>query len=110
MYALLEVGRHPVLVEPTDLVKSSPQLGCFININLAGLLRIRLTKFFPGVEALKTSNEHPSLAREISCAIKSKVGSERNLIRMQEIAMWVVAQIDGSSLPVHLETIRLVRE
>lgn len=106
---LHEVG-HPGLLKPADLVKGCPQLGGFVDVDFTGLLCIRLAELLSHLKTLSTTDKHPPLARQVGSTIESKIGGECNLIRVQEVTMRVIAQIDWCSFPIHLEAVGSFRE
>lgn len=109
-YDELRKALDPVLVQPANLVKSCPQLGCLIDVNLASLLGIRLAEILLNFETFQASHKHSALAGQVSCSIESQVGCERELVRVEQVTVGVVAKIDRSPLPIDLETVGLCRQ
>lgn len=52
--------------------------------------------------------EDSSLARQVRGAVQSKVPGQRHLIRMEHAGVRVMAEINGLTLPLDLETVGLV--
>jgi hypothetical protein len=100
----------PVLVEPADLVKCRPEFGGLVDVDLARLLGIRLAELLVHSQALQSPHEHASLACQIGGAVEAEVRGKRDLVRVQQVAVGVAAQIDGCALPVHLEAVWPVRQ
>lgn len=89
-------------VEPADLVKSGPQLGCLVDINLAGLLCIRLAEFLARAQTLEAALKDAALASKIGSAVKSKVASQRHLVWVQQLGVRIAAEVNWLALPVDL--------
>lgn len=68
---------HPLLLQPSDLFKHSPQLARLIHINLASLLSIRLSELLANLQALLPLDEYASLAREICSTIETEVSCQQ---------------------------------
>lgn len=71
-----QVLANPVGVEPTNPVKGGPKLGGLVDVDLAGLLRIRLAELLVVAEAEESSLKDASLAGQVRSAIQSQVAGE----------------------------------
>lgn len=103
--AALQEASHPFSTEPANLVKGSPELGGLVDVNLAGLLSVSLAELLAGPEALKTALKHASLAGEIGGAVQAEVAGEDDFVRVKQVVVGVVAEVDWLALPVHLEAV-----
>lgn len=92
-------------VKPANLVKGGPQLGSLVDVNLAGLLGIRLAEFLAGAEALQAALKDAALAGEVGCAVEAQVTSEQDLVGVKEMGLGIAAEINGLTLPVDLERV-----
>lgn len=100
----------PVHVEPADLLKRGPQFGRLVDVNLAGLLGVGLAELLALNSAGSAADEDAPLAGEVRSAVQSEVGRQAELVRVQEVGVRVLAEIDRRALPVDLEAVGLVRE
>lgn len=98
----------PLGVQPADLVKCLPQLACFVDVNLASLLSISLPELFANCKSFDSLDEDSSLRGEVSGAIEAKIGGKGNFVRVEEVGMRVVLQINWSTFPIDLERVWLV--
>lgn len=57
--------------------------------------------------ALQTPDEDATLAGEIGCAVEAKRGGPRELVRVQEVRVGVLAEVQRGALPIHLDAIGL---
>lgn len=94
---------HPVRLKPASIVEDSPESGSLVDINLAGLLGIRLAELLAVLEALETAHKHASLAGEVSGTVQTKTAGKVELRRVQQPAVGVVAEVNGLALPFWLE-------
>lgn len=108
--APLQKPTDPAGVQPSHLIKSSPQFGGFVDINLAGLLRVRLAELLTRAQALQAALEDASFAGEVRGTVEAKIASEEKLVRMQQFGVRIAAEINGLALPVHLEAVGTQRQ
>ena len=97
-------------LQPSDLVESRPQLGGLVHVDLARLLAVRLSKLLSDPQALDSRDENSSFAREVGRAVEAEVGRQDQLVLVEEVSVRVVAEIDGSALPLDLERIGSIGE
>lgn len=90
-------------LEPASIVEDSPESGSLVDIDLAGLLGVSLAELLAVLEALETSHKHASLAGEVRGTVQAKTAGEVELGRVQQLAVGVVAEVNGLALPVWLE-------
>ena len=95
----------PARVQPADLIVGHPELGGFIDVDLAGLLRIRLPELLSDLEALDAAHEDPSLAGEIRGAVETKAGRQQELIGVEHAAVGVGAQVKRRAFPIDLQAV-----
>lgn len=81
-----------------------------IDINFARLLGMSLAKLLALVVIIKAGLEDPALAGHIRSAVQSQTRRKLKLVGMEQMPMWVLAEIQGIALPVHLETVGPVGE
>lgn len=101
----LQEASNPVGVEPANLVKGRPELRGLVDVNLASLLSVGLAELLASPEALETALEHATLAGEIGGAVQAEVAGEDDLVRVKQVVVRVVGQVDGLTLPVNLEAV-----
>ena len=95
--------RNPFRIQPSNLVKCLPELASLIDINLASLLGIRLSKFLTNLESLDSLDEDATLGGEVCGTIKAEVGCEINLVGVKEVSVWIVLEINRSTFPINFE-------
>jgi hypothetical protein len=100
--------RNPFRVQPSNLVKCLPELASLIDINLAGLLGIRLSKFLANPESLDSLDEDPTLGGEICGTVEAEVGCEINLVWVEQVGVWIVLEINRSAFPIDFERVGFV--
>ncbi len=91
-----------------DFVECLPELACLVDINLASLLSISLSKFFANLVCFKSLEEDATFRREVSCTVETEIGSEHEFVWMEKVSELVVPEIDRRAFPVDLERIGLV--
>jgi len=106
----LDVLLDPFGVKPSDLLVCLPELGCLVDVDLAGLLSIRLSELLLDSQCVNSSLEDSALRGQVGGAIEAKVRSEEDLVWVKEMSVRVVAEINGSASPVNLEGVGLVRQ
>ena len=97
---------HPLQVEPADLVVCRPQLRCLVDINVAGLLGIRLAEFFPNARTLQPALEKPALAGNVSSTVQSQVASQHQFVGVKQMSVWVIAEVNWLAPPIGLHEAR----
>lgn len=90
-------------LEPASIVEDSPESGGLVDVDLAGLLGISLAELLAVLEALETAHKHASLAGEVRGTVQTKAAGKVELGRVQQLAVGVVAEVDGLALPLRLE-------
>ena len=101
----LEETLHPVSVEPANFVKGSPRLGCLVDVDLAGLLRICLAEFLARAQALEAALKDTAFVSKIGSAVESQVASQRYFVWVQQLGVRVAAEVNWLALPVDLEAV-----
>lgn len=92
------------LVEPADLVEGRPELASLIDIDLASLLSIRLSKLLTDPKSIETGFEDPPLATKVCSAAQAKCAREVDLCLVEHISIWVVRKVeDVAAGPVCFE-------
>jgi hypothetical protein len=87
-----------------------PEFAGFIDINLASLLGICLPKLLANPISFDSLDEDPTLGSEICGTVETEIGCEGNLIRMEEMKVWIVSKVNWSTFPINLERVGLVGE
>jgi hypothetical protein len=105
-----DILHNPFGVQPSNLIKCLPKFASLIDINLASLLCICLPKLFANLVSLNSLDEDPTLGGEICGTVKTEIGCEGDLIWMEEMIMWIVSEVDRSTLPVDFERVGFVRK
>lgn len=82
------------LVEPSHFVKRRPQLACFVDINLARLLRIRLAKLLADAEGVQSRLEDASFAAEVGGATQPERGGEVEFGLVQQRPIRVAGEVE----------------
>lgn len=93
---------HPFQVEPADLVVGRPQLGCFVDIDVAGLLGICLAEFFPNARTLQAALEKSAFAGDVSSTVQSQVASQHQFVGMKQMGVWIIAEVNWLTPPIGL--------
>ena len=52
-------------IKPADPLKCCPELACFVDVNLASLLRVGFAEFFAYAQFLEASREDATLAAQV---------------------------------------------
>ena len=89
----LEELREVVASKPAHPIVSSPELARFVDINLAGLLTVRLSKFLADAKSVKSGHENASLAAEIGSAGKPQCRCKVHLRPVEEMTMRVATEV-----------------
>jgi hypothetical protein len=97
-------------VEPADLVVRLPELAGLVDVNLAGLLGIRLAELLADAQGLDAGLEHASFAAQIGCAIEAERGGKMQLSLVQHVAVGVIGQIQHRAFPLGLERLAVALE
>lgn len=90
-------------VEPADPVVRLPQFASLVDVDLAGLLGVRLAELLSNLQGINACLKHTSLAAEIGCAVEPKRGGKMKLSLVQHVAIGIVGEIKNSALPLSLE-------
>src|SRR6266487_3736040 len=88
--------------EPPNFLVSGPQLAGLIDVNLTGLLGIRLPEFLANPQGVETSFKDAAFAAEISRTRKAKCCRETHFGWIEDMAIRVVAQIEHLAFPIGL--------
>lgn len=90
-------------LQPPHLLKSTPELASFVDIDLTSLLTVCLPKLLSPFQTLNSSNEDPSLARQVCCTVESEIGGQSNLVRMEKMYARIFTEVDWSTFPFDLQ-------
>jgi len=58
----LEIFRKVLRVKPANPLKRCPELACFVDVNLASLLRVGFAELFADAQLLEAGHEDATLA------------------------------------------------
>jgi hypothetical protein len=105
---LSDVLGDPGRVQPADLLERLPELARLVDVDLARLLGVRLAELLADAQGLDPLDEDTSLRREIGRAVQAQVAREGELVRVEEVGLRVVAEIEGGAAPLDLEGVGLV--
>lgn len=97
--------QNPLLVEPTDLLVGRVQLRGLVDVDLARLLGMGLAELLALVVVLQAGLEDPALAGEIRSAVQPQACRELELVGVEQMSVWVLAEVQGIALPVDLEAV-----
>lgn len=99
---------HPVRIQPADLLKRLPQLARLVHVDLAGLLGVRLAELLADAEGLDALDEDAALRRQVRRAVETQVAGQQDLVRVQEVRVRVVGEVEGHAAPLDLEGVGLL--
>jgi len=95
----------PVLVKPVDLVIGRPEFASLVDINFAGLLRIRLAEALASLECSDAGFKDAALAAEICSTGKTESRGEVHFGWVKESAVRILAEVKHLTLPVRLQSL-----
>lgn len=95
-------------VEPANLVEGLPKLACLVDVNLAGLLSIRLSEFLVNSKRLNSLDEDSAFRSQVGGAVEAEIGCQVDLVGVKKMSMRVGLEIDRRTFPVNLEAMLLV--
>jgi hypothetical protein len=87
-----------------------PEFASLVDINLASLLCICLPELFANLVSLNSLDEDPTLGGEICGTVETEISCEGDLIWMEEMIVWIVSEVNRSTLPVDFERVGFVRK
>lgn len=93
--------RHPLGVEPADLVKGLPHLAGLVDVDVACLLRIRLAKLFGLQQALEPALEDAALGRQVRRAVDADAAGQVDLLPVEEVHERIAAQVHVLTAPLN---------
>lgn len=98
----LDVLHEESRVEPTDFLVRRPKLAGLVDINLAGLLGVRLSEFLALAKSLNASLENATLAAEICSTVQTKDTGDALFSLVEKAQMWIFVEIQWLTLPFDL--------
>lgn len=100
---MLEIG----FVEPTNSIVRRPELAGLVDINLTGLLGIRLPEFLANSKGVEARFEDAPLTAEVRRATETKRSRKGDFGFVKQMAIWVVRQVERVvTRPISLERLR----
>ena len=99
---------NPFWSQPSNLVKCLPEFASFVDVDLASLLRIRLSELLAYLICFDPLNEDSAFRGDVRCTVQAKVGCKREFIGVEQVGITVEFEIDGSAFPIDLERVWLV--
>jgi hypothetical protein len=85
-----------------------PEFAGLVDINLTGLLGIRLPKLLANLVSLNSLDENPTLGGEICSTVEAEIGCEIDLVRVKEMSVGVEFEINRSAFPIDFEGVGFV--
>lgn len=106
----LDVLEDVLLVEPTNFVKCRPKFASLVDIDLACLLSVGLSKLLLDVVSLDSLDEDSAFRSQVGGAVEAEIGGKVNFVWVEEVGVRVGSKVDRSTFPVDLERIGFARK